>query len=409
MYRKIWCRGKVTREPLFFHGLPPLSLYVHVPWCERKCPYCDFNSHARQGPLPQRQYVDALLADLDQELPRIWGRRLSSIFIGGGTPSLLQAEIVDSLLSGIRSRIACAPDIEVTMEANPDSSDCKKFSEFRSAGVNRLSIGVQSFNSDLLQRIGRVHDGVSAVQAVSAAIAAGFENFNLDLMYALPGQCLDMAATDISTALSFHPPHVSCYQLTIEPNTAFAVHPPAVPDEDEGGLMQAHTEKALHESGYTHYEVSAHAKNGRVCRHNLNYWQFGDYVGIGAGAHSKVTLADRVLRTWKIKHPTAYLNKAHTKKRVGGEKLLSAEEIRFEFMLNALRLRQPVSSILFQQRTGQPIARMKAQLAKAQSAGFLQFDDQNIETTALGRRFLNDLLQQFLPEPGNLTFRQLPA
>ncbi|MDA9982745.1 radical SAM family heme chaperone HemW [Gammaproteobacteria bacterium] len=391
---------KARQDRLFFRDLPPLSLYIHIPWCERMCPYCDFNSHPRKGPLPESTYIAALLADLDQELPRIRGRKLRSIFIGGGTPSLLSAESVDSMLAGIRARIGYDADIEITMEANPDSSESRKFAEFRSAGVNRLSIGVQSFNDKSLRNIGRVHDGMSARHAVSAAISAGFDNFNLDLMYALPGQQIDVAVADINTALSFDPPHLSCYQLTIEPNTAFNRQPPVLPDEDAGWQMQSSAEDILRENGYVQYEVSAYAKNGRTCRHNLNYWQFGDYVGIGAGAHSKVTRNDEIIRTWKIKHPAAYLKKAHTTDRVGGTKSLSPEEIRFEFMLNALRLRQPVSTVLFQQHTGQPIARMKSQLAKAEADGFLQFDGNNIATTSFGRRFLNDLLQQFLPGEG---------
>jgi oxygen-independent coproporphyrinogen-3 oxidase len=389
---------KVGRDRLFFQGLPPLALYIHIPWCEKKCPYCDFNSHARKGPLPESTYIAALLVDLDQELPGIRGRKLRSIFIGGGTPSLLSAGSVESMLSGIRARIGCEADIEITMEANPGSSEYRKFAEFRSAGVNRLSIGVQSFNDKSLRNIGRVHDALSAHRAVSAAVSAGFENFNLDLMYALPGQQIDDAAADINAALSYDPPHLSCYQLTIEPNTAFNLQPPVLPDEDTGWQMQSKAKDILRENGYVQYEVSAYAKNGRACQHNLNYWQFGDYVGIGAGAHGKVTRNDEIIRTWKIKHPAAYLKKAHTKDRVGGTKTLSPEEIRFEFMLNALRLRQPVSTTLFQQHTGQPITRMKAQLAKAEADGLLNFDGKKITTTTLGRRFLNDLLQQFLPE-----------
>ncbi len=289
---------KIGQDRLFFQGLPPLSLYIHVPWCEKKCPYCDFNSHARKGPLPEKEYINALLADLDQELPGIWGRKLRSIFIGGGTPSLLSAERVDSMLSEIRARIGCVADIEITMEANPGSSESSKFAEFRSAGVNRLSIGVQSFNDKSLRNIGRVHDGMSARLAVGAALSAGFENFNLDLMYALPGQQIDDAAADINTALLLDPPHLSCYQLTIEPNTAFNLQPPILPDEDTGWQMQLNTESILQENDYVQYEVSAYAKKGRTCQHNLNYWQFGDYVGIGAGAHSKITRSDGIIRTW---------------------------------------------------------------------------------------------------------------
>ena len=370
---------------------------MHVPWCEKKCPYCDFNSHALQDELPERQYLDALLADLDQELPAIWGRRLRTIFIGGGTPSLLSPRFFESLLSGIRARVSCVPDIEITLEANPGSSEVDKFKAFKNTGINRLSIGIQSFDSDLLRSIGRVHDGDAALRAVDAVINADFDNFNLDLMYGLPKQGLDTAIQDLSTALSFKPPHLSYYQLTIEPNTLFHKYPPPLPDEEECWQMQSKAEKALSEGGYRHYEISAYAREKHVCSHNLNYWRFGDYLGIGAGAHSKISMADRVIRAWKVKSPKEYLNKAHNKERIGAQKSISAEDIRLEFMLNALRLREPIPTLLFQKHTGQSITTVKTQLEKAQKDNLLEFDGKNICTTTLGQRFLNELLQRFLP------------
>ena len=385
------------KNGLKFYSLPPLSLYVHVPWCEKKCPYCDFNSHALKDELPERRYLDALLADLDQELPGIWGRKLRTIFIGGGTPSLMSPTFFESLLSGIRARVSCVPDIEITLEANPGSSEADKFKAFKDSGINRLSIGVQSFNSHLLRAIGRVHDGDAALRAASAATTAGFDNFNLDLMYALPKQDLNMAIHDLQTAMSFNPPHLSYYQLTIEPNTVFYKYPPQLPGEEESWQMQSKAEEALSEGGYRHYEVSAYARENHVCNHNLNYWRFGDYLGIGAGAHSKVSMADRVIRTWKVKNPKEYLNKAHSKERIGDRKSISARDIRFEFMLNALRLREPIPILLFQQHTGLSIATVKAQLEKAQKDNLLEFDGKGIVTTPLGQRFLNELLQRFLP------------
>jgi oxygen-independent coproporphyrinogen-3 oxidase len=380
----------------------PLSLYVHVPWCEKKCPYCDFNSHAQKNPIPENAYIEALMADLDQELPAVRGRRLRSIFIGGGTPSLLSPKSVESIVTGIRARIPSTPDMEITLEANPGSSDAGKFEGFRTAGVNRLSIGIQSFNAASLRNIGRIHDDHAARHAVTAAISAGFDNFNLDLMYALPGQTREMAADDVERALSFEPPHLSCYQLTIEPNTVFAVRTPRLPGENAAWQMQRQLESNLEKNGYKNYEVSAFARQGRSCQHNLNYWLFGDYIGIGAGAHSKVTRHDEVLRNWKRKNPILYMQNAHSTERVGGEKRLSSDEICFEFMLNALRLQRPVTASLFQQRTGQSIKRFSSTIAQAQTDGLLQFDGIQISTTEFGRRFLNDLLQRFLPDSDNL-------
>ena len=382
---------------LAFPNLPPLSLYVHVPWCEKKCPYCDFNSHTAMDEPPERQYLDALLSDLDQELPGIWGRKFHSIFIGGGTPSLMSPKFFECLLSGIRARVNCIPDIEVTLETNPGSSEVNKFKAFKDTGINRLSIGVQSFNSRLLHAIGRIHDGNAALRAADAAPTAGFDNFNLDLMYGLPSQDLDTAVQDLRTALSFNPAHLSYYQLTLEPNTLFYRYPPQLPDEDECWQMQSMAEETLSDEGYRHYEVSAYAREKYVCSHNLNYWRFGDYLGIGAGAHSKVSMSDRVIRTWKLKNPKEYLSKSHSEDRIGGRKSVSTEDIRFEFMLNALRLRDPIPTLLFQQHTAQPIVTLKAQLEEAQKDNLLQFDGKSITTTPHGQRFLNELLQRFLP------------
>ena len=389
--------GRIKQEKIVFAGLPPLSLYVHIPWCEKKCPYCDFNYHQIRDTLPEREYIQALLDDLDQELPGVWGRKLHSVFIGGGTPSLLHPDSMDTLLSGIRARMSCIPDIEITLEANPGSAESAKFRGFGDAGINRLSIGVQSFDNDLLRSIGRVHDAGAARAAVDAARDAGFTNFNVDLMYALPGQDVDTAARDLRTALAFHPPHLSYYQLTIEPNTRFHKYPPTLPDEDTAWQMQVNGEALLADHGLEQYEVSAYARKDRSCRHNLNYWRFGDYLGIGAGAHSKVTTTDSVVRSWKVKQPADFLKKADSRDRIGGQRELGAAEIRFEFMLNALRLTGPVSSAHFQQSTGQPIAAMKPLLEQAQRDGLLDFDGARMTTTALGRRFLNDLLERFLP------------
>lgn len=382
-----------------FHALPRLSIYLHIPWCEKKCPYCDFNSHAIKDGLPEEQYVDALIQDLEQELPKIQNRKVNSIFIGGGTPSLLDARSINRLLTEIHARLDCIVEPEITLEANPGSADSGKFKDFLDAGINRLSIGVQSFNNDLLQALGRVHDGKAARAAATAAVDAGFVNFNLDLMYALPGQDLEMAVSDLQTALSFKPSHLSCYQLTIEPNTVFYTYPPQLPDEDISWQIQTSFETILAQEGYGQYEISAYARDGYACRHNLNYWRFGDYLGIGAGAHSKLTVHDKVMRSWKVKHPTDYMSKANSAARIGGCKFSSAEEIRFEFMLNTMRLNEPATVKEFQQSTGQSINTVKAELQRAHKDQLLDFDGARFMTTELGRRFLNDLLQRFLPEP----------
>ena len=292
----------------------PLALYVHIPWCARKCPYCDFNSHEARGPVPESAYVDALLADLEQDLPRVWGRRIESVFIGGGTPSLFSAEALDRLLAGLRARLPLRPDTEITLEANPGAVEQGKFAEFREIGINRLSIGVQSFNDEQLQRLGRIHDRRVAFAAAEAAHVAGLDNFNLDLMFGLPEQTVEQALADIANAVALQPAHLSYYQLTIEPNTRFYQSPPTLPDDETISLMQERTQAELARQGYRQYEVSAYARETRRCRHNLNYWEFGDYLGIGAGAHGKLTdpAAGRIHRLWKLKQPRDYLAMAGT-------------------------------------------------------------------------------------------------
>ena len=387
----------VSLARLRFDTLPPLALYLHVPWCVRKCPYCDFNSHEARHGIPEAAYVDALLADLEQELPQVWGRRLASIFIGGGTPSLLSPDALDRLLCGVRARIPCPPGIEVTLEANPGTVDAERFRGFRAAGVNRLSIGIQSFQPELLTRIGRIHGQEEAIAAVGAARAAGFENINLDLMFGLPGQTMDQALEDIATAIALAPEHISFYQLTIEPNTWFHRYPPELPEDDAMSEMQTRCQERLAAAGFEQYEVSAYARPDRRCRHNLNYWLFGDYLGIGAGAHGKLTFADRILRRWKLKHPDRYLENAATPGRVGGESELPAGDAAFEFMLNALRLAEGFPTRLFPERTGLPLAMIQEAIQQAESKGLLHCDVRQVRPTELGARYLNELLLLFMP------------
>ncbi len=375
---------------------PPLALYVHLPWCGSKCPYCDFNSHALRGAPPESEYVDALLADLDQELAYAGGRALETIFIGGGTPSLFSARSIDRLLAGIRARVPCGPEVEITMEANPGSAEYAKFAAFRDAGVNRLSIGIQTFQPALLAALGRAHSRDDALRAARAARAAGFDNFNLDLMYGLPGQAPEQANDDVATAIELGARHLSFYQLTIEPDTPFYRHPPELPEDDHIWSMQRAGEARLADAGFRHYEVSAFAVPGRECAHNLNYWRFGDYLGIGAGAHGKVTLADRVLRRQKIKSPKRYLQRAAAPDRIAGEHTVPADDLPFEFMLNALRLRTPVSARLYQHRTGQSIGPVTPILQRARTDGLLHWDGATMMATPRGFRFLNDLVQRFL-------------
>jgi oxygen-independent coproporphyrinogen-3 oxidase len=378
-----------------FTALPPLALYIHIPWCLKKCPYCDFNSHEQRQALPEQRYVDALLSDLESALPLIWGRKLVSIFFGGGTPSLFAPSSIDAILAGVRARVPVLPGAEVTLEANPGTFEAQKFAEFRSAGINRLSIGIQSFNAAHLKALGRVHDDAEARRAVEIGLAT-IGNVNLDLMYALPGQTQDDARADVETAIAFDPPHLSCYHLTLEPNTLFAKYPPKLPDEDAAADIESAIELALVEAGYSHYETSAYAKPGFECRHNRNYWEFGDYLGIGAGAHSKLSFPNRILRQVRHKQPQRYLDRIDAGDAIIEQHDVTRGDIGFEFMLNALRLTAGVPVALFHERTGFPLTVAEHGLREAEAKGLLQRDHLRIAPTALGRRFLNDLQQLFL-------------
>jgi putative oxygen-independent coproporphyrinogen III oxidase len=376
-------------------ALPQLTLYVHVPWCVRKCPYCDFNSHELRDDLPERAYVDAIVADLEAALPSVWGRPIHAIFFGGGTPSLLSADAIDRLLSAFRARLSVVPDVEITLEANPGTFEADKFRGFRDAGVNRLSIGIQSFNTAHLKRLGRIHDASEARRAVDIARTL-FTNFNLDLMYALPEQSLAEAESDVAEALATGAPHLSFYQLTIEPNTLFHRAPPTLPDDDTAATIGEMVESETTGGGYTHYETSAYAKPGAQCRHNLNYWRFGDYLGIGPGAHSKVSFSDRVVREMRVKHPREYLRRAGSGDFVQERHEVTRAELPFEFMMNALRLAEGFPVTLFAERTGLQLTAAERALAVAEQKGLLERDHRRIAPTPLGRRFLNDLLQCFL-------------
>lgn len=381
-----------------FTTLPPLALYVHLPWCVRKCPYCDFNSYSLDGAIPEQDYVAALLRDLDYELVHAQGRVIQTVFLGGGTPSLFSPASIARLLAGIRARVPLAPGAEITLEANPGIAEQARLRGYREAGVNRLSLGIQSFEDEKLKTLGRIHSRAEALRAAEAARAAGFENFNLDLMFGLPGQTRAQARADLEQALAFAPPHLSVYQLTIEPHTRFHAHPPpALPDEDTIGEMLEQREAMLERAGLQQYEVSAFARSGFECRHNLNYWTFGDYLGIGAGAHGKLTDATGIARYWKIKQPRRYLATAGTPAAVGGARRLAPEDAAFEFMLNALRLREGFPAALFTERTGIPLARLAAPLRGAQRKGWLEHAADTIRATPRGYRFLDDLLESFLP------------
>ncbi|HEX4596988.1 MAG TPA: radical SAM family heme chaperone HemW [Burkholderiaceae bacterium] len=402
-------------RPLAFHAVsesptwrapaqpPPLSLYVHFPWCERKCPYCDFNSHARpardsQAAELRTRYLGALREDLEAALPIVWGRPVCSVFFGGGTPSLMTGEEVEGLLAAVRALMPLTADCEITLEANPGTMEAQRFRDFRQAGVNRLSLGIQSFNDDHLKRLGRIHD---AHQAQRAAEQAGreFERFNLDLMWALPGQTLAQAEQDLRRALDIAPSHLSLYQLTIEANTVFAKFPPELPDEDLAFEMQQRLEQLTGEAGYQHYEVSAYAQPGRTCVHNLNYWTFGDYLGIGAGAHSKLTLRDGIVRQERFSRPESYLDPEGERRFVSREHTVPVAELPFEFMLNALRLTEGIPAALFAQRTGLPLSAISRRLGQAEARGLVEPDPTRIRATSLGLRFLNDLQSLFLAEP----------
>ena len=385
---------------LQLQGLPPLSLYVHIPWCLRKCPYCDFNSHAHApGNLPQQAYTQALLADLEAALPLIWGRVVHSVFIGGGTPSLFDPSTIAALIADIRARLRLAPDCEITMEANPGTFEKERFRDFAGAGVTRLSIGVQSFHDGHLQALGRVHDRAQSLAAVEEA-AQAFSTFNLDLMYALPGQTLADLQLDLATALAFAPPHLSIYQLTLEPNTYFATHPPALPGEDTAYDMLDHISAAAQSAGLQRYEVSAYARPGHACWHNRNYWEFGDYLGIGAGAHSKLSFPHRVIRQVRARDPALYMQRAQAgggSATVTHSSEVSRADLPFEFMLNALRLKDGFPLALFSERTGLPLSAIDAGLRAGQARGLLEADLMHARPTVRGFDFLNDLHSLFLP------------
>ena len=378
-----------------FAALPPLALYVHIPWCLKKCPYCDFNSHEARGDVPEDRYVDALIADLEFALPSIWGRKVVSVFIGGGTPSLFSAAAIDRLLAAIRARVPLSPEAEVTLEANPGTFERAKFAGFFAAGVNRLSVGVQSFDPKHLAAIGRVHDVNEARRAAEAALTI-FGNVNFDLMYALPRQTVAEAEADVAAALAFSPPHLSFYHLTLEPNTLFHRYPPPLPDEETSADIEDAVHAKLGAAGYEHYETSAYSRQGRQCRHNLNYWRFGDYLGIGAGAHSKLSFADRIIRQARCKQPKQYLEQIAAGTPELEDGIVTRADIGFEFMLNALRLTDGVPATLFAERTGYPLALIQRELGAAEARGLIERDPTTIRPTALGQRFLNDLQQIFL-------------
>jgi putative oxygen-independent coproporphyrinogen III oxidase len=379
---------------------PPLSLYIHYPWCVRKCPYCDFNSHQLNEETPEADYVAALLRDLQQHLPAVWGRPLHSIFIGGGTPSLLSPEGLDSLLSQLRALLPLVAECEITLEANPGAVEQGRFAAFRQAGVNRLSIGVQSFDDVMLQRLGRIHSGGEAILAAEAAHAAGFDNFNLDLMFGLPGQDKAAAVKDLQQAIALNPSHLSWYQLTIEPNTAFAHAPPVLPEEEALWAIQSSGQALLAGRGYGQYEVSAYALEGRRCRHNLNYWRFGDYLGIGPGAHGKIThcAEGRIERIWKRRGPREWLQAKSAAEMIAGRNDIGRQDLVLEFMMNALRLVKGFETALFAANTGLPITAAQQPLERAVELGLIEWDLVRIIPTQRGRDYLNELLELFLPE-----------
>ena len=377
-------------------SLPPLALYVHLPWCLKKCPYCDFNSHAmRQADVPQQRYLDALLADLDAALPLVWGRTVHSIFIGGGTPSLFAPEAIDRLLGDLRARLRLSADCEITLEANPGTFETERFKAYRAAGVTRLSVGVQSFNDDNLKTLGRVHDAAQAFAAVEEA-AQAFDTFNIDLMYALPGQSLQTFRKDLQTALALNPPHLSIYHLTIEPNTWFAKFPPKLPEDDLAYDMLDLVTEMTGQQGLQRYEVSAYARDGHRCFHNLNYWQFGDYLGIGAGAHSKISFAHRIHRQVRFRDPQLYMDKAVESKALAQDHEIARTDLPFEFMLNALRLRHGFALTDFFERTGLSITAIQDGLEQAERKGLIERDFARVRPTVRGFDFLNDLQELFL-------------
>jgi putative oxygen-independent coproporphyrinogen III oxidase len=382
-------------QPLNFQALPPLSLYIHIPWCVRKCPYCDFNSHESRDALPEQEYVAALIRDLENALPLVWGRKVYTVFFGGGTPSLMGGGSIAEILRNVRMLLPLDLGAEITLEANPGTVEAGRFADYRDAGVNRLSMGIQSFSDTHLQALGRIHSADEAKRAIGIA-RNHFDNLNLDLMYALPKQSVDEAVRDVQTALSFEPQHLSSYHLTLEPNTLFHHNPPALPDDDASSDMQQRIEEALATAGYQHYETSAFALPKHRARHNLNYWQFGDYLGIGAGAHSKLSFPGSIIRQARYKQPQAYMQQAGKGEAVQTEQEVGRDELGFEFMMNALRLNEGFDSALFEQRTSLPLLTVQRELAEAEKRGLLSRDHRRIAPTRLGQRFLNDLLEIFL-------------
>ena len=383
---------------MLVHSMP-LSLYIHIPWCVRKCPYCDFNSHEKSGALPEQAYVEALLYDLDMQKARIQGRTIETIFIGGGTPSLFGPDCLESLLKGIQSRVPVAQDAEITLEANPGTAEASRFNRYREIGVTRLSIGIQSFDHDTLKKIGRIHDGHEAIAAAKMAKAAGFLEFNLDLMFGLPGQDEALALNDIETAIDLEPTHLSFYQLTLEPNTVFHKYPPVLPEEEETWQIQELGQFRLRQAGFQQYEVSAYAKEGSRCRHNLNYWKFGDYLGIGAGAHGKITRMEsgEIIRTQRLKQPSAYLLAAQDQSSLGSESVVIRDEIPFEFLMNGLRLREGFEVHQFKARTGFDLEFLEPTLSSLVNAQLLERTSTHIRCTDKGFNFLDSILQHFLP------------
>ena len=393
---------KLQANAVSLTALPPLSLYIHFPWCEKKCPYCDFNSHqikeatGNKSGFDEQRYIKALITDLETELPNIWGRQVHSIFIGGGTPSLLSPEGMDELLSAIRARINLDADAEITMEANPGSIEANKFAAFAKCGINRVSIGIQSFKDEQLKALGRIHNGEEAKRAIQIALD-NFKSVNLDLMYGLPNQSLEAAKADVETALSFKTPHLSFYNLTLEPNTYFASFPPKLPNDDEIDAIFEQNLDLLAKAGYKRYEVSAYAKKDQECKHNLNYWRFGDYIGIGAGAHGKISFPDKVTRQVRERHPDTYMSVMEDKGNALIEsKEIEAKDLPFEFMLNTLRLTDGVDTNTFSERTGLPLSVISKGLAEASKKGLLDENPSKLKASALGLRYLNNLQEVFL-------------
>lgn len=379
-------------------ALPPLSVYVHVPWCVHKCPYCDFNSHERSGDIPEQDYLQALQADLEQALPDVWGRQVSSVFFGGGTPSLLSAEAVDQIISLLRATLGLPPDVEITLEANPGTAEAARFQGYAQAGINRISLGIQSFDDDKLQRLGRIHDAAQARAAIDMAQRA-VDRVNLDLMFALPQQTLAQCEQDVREALAFQTGHLSLYHLTLEPNTVFAKYPPRLPGDELSAIMQDRVAELAESAGFERYEVSAYARPGQVCQHNLNYWQFGDYLGIGPGAHSKISFQNRIIRQARARMPDAWMRLAQERsgKHIVEQRELDHGDLGFEFMLNALRLKQGVEGGLFIERTGLSLMSILPAMRRAVERGLLQPGLDRVQATPQGWRFLNDLQMEFLP------------